>query len=78
MMIKRHPGLGVVGMSEQITAKLQRTRDGEILGACLFIPVHILPNLPPETDSLDFKIAKRGNRLAITVVPKEGVVHEKS
>jgi len=56
---------GVVGVSEQVRAKLQKTRDGKILGACLFIPAHILPDLPPDTDSLDFVIQKSDNRLTL-------------
>jgi len=53
------------GRKLQQSARLQKTQDGRVLGACLFIPAHILPDLPPDVDSLDFVIEGSGNRLVI-------------
>jgi len=68
-------------MSQDIQAKLQKTQDGKVLGMCLFIPACILPDLPSDVDSLNFKIEASDDNITIKLKPiskQEGVPHSKS
>jgi len=65
----------------QQSARLQKAQDGRVLGLCLFVPAHILPDLPLGVDVLDFETEVSGDKITIKVksISKQGgVTHSKS